>query len=309
MKQEKAQPGIYAIVLNWNRPDDTLACVESLLAQDTIQPYIVVVDNASQDDSVERIRQHYPAITLLINDSNLGFARGCNVGIRHALAEKADFVFLINNDAVLAPDGLKQLLEHADEKTGIVAPLIYYATPADVIWSMGGKVNPILLEKSNDAANQKDPGNWPEVIEQDFVTGCGMLIPRRALETVGMFDESFPMYYEDSDLCLRMRKAGWRVRVVPSSHMWHKVSSSSGGTASPKYLYAITKASIHFFCKHAQWWQAPWIFLYRLGSAIKKSLTLIRQGHTAGLQAYWQGVWDGFLSQRTGPQERIHVSS
>ena len=116
---------------------------------------------------------------------------------------------------------------------GIIAPIIYYATPPDLIWSIGGKINPWLLEVSNKLADRVDIDNPPEIIEQDFVTGCGMLISRSTLEVVNGFDERFKMYYEDSDLCLRIRKAGYKILVVTSAKMWHKVASSSGGKYSP----------------------------------------------------------------------------
>ncbi|HEX7970849.1 MAG TPA: glycosyltransferase family 2 protein [Thiobacillus sp.] len=292
-----AEPIVCAVTVNWNRAGDTLACIDSLVHQEGLAPHIIVVDNASSDDSVDRIRQAYPQVELIRSETNRMFGGGNNLGIRRALEAGADTVFLINNDATLAPDGLAKLLACAAPDVGILSPLIYYASRPEVIWSSGGRTNPWTLEKTDGAHDRPDPGGWPTAVEQDFVTGCGMLISRQALEQVGLFDEGFLHYYEDSDLCWRMRRAGLRILLVPAAHMWHKVAVSSGGSDSPDERYWMARSSIRFFRKHARGLQKPLVACWRAGSALRTSLRLARNGKTAALRAYWRGLKDG-LAER-----------
>ena len=285
---------IYAIIVNWNRHSDTLVCIESLLGQISIFLKVVVVDNGSADDSVNLIKKHYPQVTVIANSENLGFGIGNNIGINYALENGADYVFLINNDAILAPNAMVKMLMHTSSDIGIIAPIIYYATPPDLIWSIGGKINPWILEVSNNLTARFDIEILPEIMEQDFVTGCGMLISRSILEVVGGFDERFKMYYEDSDLCLRIRKAGYKIMVVTSAKMWHKVASSSGGKYSPNERYWMGHSSVQFFRKHGEGWQFLLIIPYRLGSAVKTTLKLLLKGKRSAAKSYWQGLYDGF---------------
>lgn len=292
-----AEPSVWAVTVNWNRAGDTLACIDSLVRQEGVTAHILVVDNASSDDSVERIRAAYPQVELIHSEINRMFGGGNNLGIRRALQAGADYVFLINNDATLAPDGLQKLLAWAAPGVGIAAPLIYYTARPQVIWSSGGRTNPWTLEKADGAHDRPDPGGWPAALEQDFVTGCGMLISSQALEQVGLFDEGFRHYYEDADLCLRMRRAGLRILLVPGAHMWHKVAVSSGGSDSPDERYWMARSSIRFFRKHARGLQKPVVIFWRAGSALRTSLRLARGGKTAALRLYWRGLKDG-LAER-----------
>lgn len=139
-----------------------------------------------------------------------------------------------------------------------------------------------------------DEGQWTAVLPIDFVPGCGMLLTRQAIEEVGLFDEGFFMYYEDSDLCLRLKRAGWQLQTITTAQMWHKVSLSSGGEDSPNERYWMARSSIRFFAKHARYWQLPIIIGWRKASAIRTTLRLLRHGKFTALTAYWRGLRDGF---------------
>ncbi|MGD8738154.1 MAG: glycosyltransferase family 2 protein [Anaerolineae bacterium] len=286
-------PRVYAITLNWNRPDDTLACLATLTAQTYARLRMVVVDNGSTDDSVARIQAGFPQAELLINPENLGFARGANLGLRHALERGADRILLVNNDTLLDAQAVERMMAHVQPHVGIIAPLIFYADDPQRIWSAGGKVHPWLLEKSGDRRGQLDDGQWPEPVERDFVTGCGLLVTRRFLETVGFFDERFFMYYEDSDLCLRTKGAGFRILLVPTARMWHKVARSSGGSGSANERYWMGRSSILYFRKHARGVQWLAIGPWRLASALRTTLRLLRTGQREACSAYWRGLRDG----------------
>jgi GT2 family glycosyltransferase len=284
---------ITAVVVNWNRPSDTIACVQSLLEQKGIDLHIIIVDNGSTDNSVRILRDKFPNLELINYPVNLKFGRGYNLGIRRALQTRVDDVFIINNDAILDPHALALLCEQISSDVGILSPLIYYADPPNVIWSIGGKLHPLTLERSSDSVKIVDQGDWPSFIEQDFVTGCGMLLTHQVLEEVGLFDETFEHYYEDMDYCRRVRKAGFRILVVPQAKMWHKIAMSSGGSDSPVERYWMARSSVRYFHKHGRGWQILAIVPYRLGSAFKTTISLVVKKRGESVRAYWRGLMDG----------------
>lgn len=283
-------PLVYAITLNWNRCRDTLECLGSLTQITYSNLRILVVDNASTDGSPQSIAEKFPSVEQIVNVSNLGFAAGFNVGVRRALSENSDYVFVLNNDTTVASDALDLLLAVAKpQDVGMVAPAIYYASNPEKIWSTGGRVSRITLEMLGNHGRQK---SIDRIIERDFLSGCGMLIKRSVLERVGLFDERFFLFYEDSDYSLRVRRAGFRLLVVPQARMWHKVSSSTEGTDSPTERYWMGYSSVLFFRKHARKWQLPIIFVWRFGSAIKTIGRLTWTGRQSAARTYMQGIWD-----------------
>src|ERR1700712_1112236 len=134
-----AVPEVVCVVLNWNGWRDTLPCLESLYAQDYARLRVLVVDNASSDDSVDRIRAAFPAAELVQSGTNGGFAAGCNVGVRLALKRRPEFIWLLNNDTVAPPDTLAKLVAvAADERTGIVGSVLRYADKPAMVQAWGG---------------------------------------------------------------------------------------------------------------------------------------------------------------------------
>jgi GT2 family glycosyltransferase len=290
-------PLVYIITLNWNRCNDTLAFLESCSRLVYPNVRILVVDNASTDGSGSAIAAQFPCVEQLSNARNQGFAAGANRGIRHALAHGADFMFLANNDTFMAVDTLTLLMDAAlTADADLAAPAIYYADTPDRVWSIGGWRRHPTLEIAACQRWQHGVSREPEPFRVDFITGCGMLIRRRCLETVGLFDEWFFMYYEDSDYCLRARAAGAVVIVVPRARMWHKVATSHGGSDSPGERYYMALSSVQFFKKHIRGW--PWavVIPYRAASTGRTLLRLLTRGRHAAAGAYLRGLWDGVRS-------------
>ena len=232
------------VVLNWNGWQDTLACVASLQALTYGNFEILVVDNGSTDGSVGQIKAAFPTVALLQTGANLGFGGGCNVGIRHALAQGVDYVWLINSDATVDPGALAALVRVAEQSPtlGSVGSVLYEADqPSQVqLWG-GGRVN-LWLGRSNHCVV---PGPI------SFISGASLLLRRAALEQVGLFDEaSFFMYWEDTDLGYRLRQAGWQVAVADDSHIWHKQSASLG-LGNPLLDAYATRSCVRFLRRHA----------------------------------------------------------
>lgn len=288
-------PRIDVITLTWNQQQDTLDCLASLSRLTYPNHRIIVVDNGSTDGTVEAVRAQYPAVTLIVNDRNLGFQGGFNAGIRRALASGADYVFVMNNDTTVQADILDELIKYAaPADVGLVSPKIYYFAEPDRIWTVGGRRHPITFEMTHKGDGQLDRGQWDQVIERDYLIGCALLMKRSLLETVGLFDTGYhPIYYEDADMCVRAQQAGYRLLLVPSARMWHKVSRSSGGFDSPRQRYLMARHSVRFFRKYVHGWRLLILAPYRLGSAIKTTLRLVWLRRFAAIAPHWRGLRDG----------------
>jgi GT2 family glycosyltransferase len=288
-------PLVYAVILNWNRCRDTVACLESLAQVDYPNLRLLVVDNGSTDGTPEAVSHQFPDVALIVNDQNLGFAAGCNVGIRYAIEQEADYVFLLNNDTLVDPAVLRHLVSLTGPDVGMVAPKIYYAADPTRIWSVGGMRHPLTIEKTGDVRGQIDIGQWEDVLERDYFVGCALLLSRCLLAEVGLFDERFFMYYEDSDLSLRARQAGFRLLLSPQAWVWHKVAVSSGGSDSPNERYWMARSSVLFFRKHVHGLRWLIVVPYRVGSAIKTVLRLTWHGQGQSVRAYLRGLRDGLV--------------
>jgi GT2 family glycosyltransferase len=288
-------PLIFAVTVNYNHPQDTIDCLASLIQQKDVLLRNVVIDNGSEDDSVLRIQKTYPEITLLQTGKNLGFSRGYNIGIRFALAHNPDYVLMVNNDTILHPDMLSQLVEYDDQSVGCLSPAIFFADQPERIWSQGGKISPITYEITDNHGRNIELPDHP--VDRDFLSGCCLLIRRQALETVGLLDEDFFLYYEDQDFSLRVRQHGYRLVLVPQARLWHKVSISSGGTDSPGERYWMGHSSVLFFRKHIRGIRWLYVIPWRLASSIKTVLRLLFDQKPGAALAYLKGEWDGLVQK------------
>ncbi len=232
------------VVLNWKRPGDTIDCLRSVKGQRNAKIEVVVVDNGSGDDSVFLIRQEFPEITIIETGDNLGYAAGNNVGIKHCLERGFDFIFVLNNDAVLDEDCVFHLLADlkAHKQAAAVAPKSFYSDRPEVIYYAGGEitgggatihVGMGRLESSEHSA----------ACETEWLTGCAILFRGEALQKVGLFEEKYFLMFEDTDWSLQARRNGYVLRFVPAAKLWHKVSSSFVSTWSPMYMYYYTRNS------------------------------------------------------------------
>jgi len=292
---------VAAVVLSWNRREDTLACLRSLAAADPA-PYVIVVDNASTDGTSEAVRREFPATELIENPANLGFAEGNDIGIRHALAHGAEHVLVLNNDTVVDPGFLAPLLAEAGRRpdAGALSPKILFAEPGDLIWFADAEYEPRSgYNGRHRGYRERDDGRFDDVVETGRVCGAAMLVPREVLEKVGAFDPELFAYSEDTDWSLRAREAGYRHYVVPASRVRHKVSAASGGESSPTALYYDVRNTLVVAERHAP--------LGALGTWRRRLVVvgahLVQAGRAPRrrecLAATWQG-WRDFKAGRLG---------
>ena len=235
---------VAVVVLNWNGWRDTLACIGSLQNLNYPNFDLIVVDNGSTDGSQDHIEAYFPGIKVLQTGSNLGFGGGCNAGIRQALAQGADYVWLINSDATVDVGALYELVRVADEQAlvGAVGSVLYEADQPEQIQLWGGGRVQFWAGLS---LHQKSSA------QLDFVSGASMLLRRDALEQVGLFDDrTFFMYWEDSDMGFRLRQAGWQLAVAEKSYVWHKLSASLGKGSRQLDAY-FTQSGVRFLRRYS----------------------------------------------------------
>lgn len=295
-------PLVYVVVVTWNQCKTTLECLESLMRM--VYPHfrIVVVDNGSADGTAEAIRSQFPDVEVIVNERNLGYPGGCNVGIRYALGHGAEYIFAINNDIFVAPTILDELLREAAPDVGILAPKIYFANDPQRIWSIGGRRGRLTLEMNCRGDGELDRGQWNTVLEQGYLIGCAHLFSRSFLQEVGLLDAGYFLYYDDLDICIRARQAGYRLLMIPKAQMWHRVADSSGGVDTPRERYYMARSNIRFLRKHVRGWQWLFVVPYRIGSIVKTLLRLALHRRWDSVQAYLHGLRDGFRIS-TIPQE------
>lgn len=257
------QPGVSIIVLSYNSRDDTLDCLRSLEHLTYPRVQVIVVDNDSSDGSVEAIKTDFPAITLIATGQNLGFTGGNNVGIRHALDSGADYIMLLNNDTIVAPDMIDIMVAamEADSSVGVAGPMIYYYDQPDTIWSAGGTIDWKHGSTNMIGVSQVDRGQFGlQSHEVDFVTGCALLVRREVWQQAGLLDDEFFMYYEETEWCVRARRAGFKIIHVPLAMMWHKIMIDLRAT-SPRTYYYMTRNRL-LFLRHSRASLRPWLYTY-----------------------------------------------
>ncbi len=255
------------IILNWNGKENTLACLASVekLIKKNLSLEIFVVDNGSTDGSAEEIKKQFPQVHLILNKENTGFTGGNNKAIRKAIANNADFVWLLNNDTTVEKYSLVELVDVFDDPTvGIASSKIYFMKGYEfhharykdkergkVIWYAGGMIDWNNVYGSHRGVDEVDHGQYEDIIETDFATGCSMMMTRKCVETVGVFDDRYFAYLEDMDLSLRVKNLGWKILYVPTSIIWHKNAGSTDRPGNDFHQYYMTRNRLIFGLTYA----------------------------------------------------------
>jgi GT2 family glycosyltransferase len=248
LTQRNLTPGAACIVVNWNGGDDLAACLASLFVQTAAPDEVVLADNGSTDGSAAAAAARFPSVRRLDLPHNPGFGGAVNAA---ASTTSADLLVVLNPDVVLAPDWLATVASAfaADPRLGVAGAKLLF--PDGRVQHAGGRViRPLMLADhrhygSADTADERDP------IDVDYVTGAAIAIRRAAFAAVGGFDEHFFLYFEETDLCARVRAAGWRVRYLPLARAVHKESAVTG-RESAAYYGNYHRGRIRYALKHVR---------------------------------------------------------
>jgi GT2 family glycosyltransferase len=213
---------------------------------------------------VEYFRKGYPDIEIVENKNNMGYAEGNNVGIRRAIKKGADYVLLLNNDTVVDPEFLDELVNVAesDPRIGFAGPKVYYYNynqKKDIINFAGGKLEMWKGRTSHIGLNEVDNGQYDEIKEVDYVEGSCLLIRKDVIKDIGLFDPIYFAYWEENDLCMRGNRAGYISIFVPKAKIWHKIAASN---INNKKIYYLTRNQFWFFKRYATWNQYLLFLLY-----------------------------------------------
>lgn len=266
-------PKVGIIILNWNGWQDTIECLESLYQINYPTYHVIIVDNGSSDESLEKITEYCAGkltiesdffkykldnkpikvtqytreeieaeellgkdipnsslnreLVIIKNEKNYGFPEGNNIGIKYASRMNTDYFLLLNNDTIVDPNFLTELIRVAGSSPsiGLLGPKIYFYYRPNVIQATGGKIiwwaGLILVY-----GNKEDRGQYDEITERDFLFGTSFLIKRVVLEKISFMDPYFFFGLEEYDYCHRAKKAGFKILYVPKSNVWHKVGAS-----------------------------------------------------------------------------------
>jgi len=218
------EPRVVCVIVNWNGWQDTVECLDSLRVQDYVNLGVVVVDNGSSNDSSALIRAAHPWVTFLQLPVNLGFPSGCNAGTRLAYAQGADLIWLLNNDTIAPPGTARAIVRTAlaHPEAGAIGSVLYYRhDPTHVQAWGGGKIN----LSSGYVSHFMGPASFAAC--NTFFTGASLTLPRALCERVGIFFEGFFMYCDDSDLCIRIHRAGYPLVMAEDTAILHKEGASS----------------------------------------------------------------------------------
>jgi GT2 family glycosyltransferase len=290
---------ITVIVINWNLKAATIECLRSV---ERLDPpcRIIVVDNGSEDGSAECIAGHFPQAELFALPANIGFAAACNRAISRALVDDGcQFVLLLNNDAVIHPNALWELVQAATQHpgAGILGPKVYSSHRQDLIWYAGARRRRLVLAAADTGRGQLDRGQFNALRAVDYVFGAAMLIRRSVFERIGLFDERFFLYLEDLDFCLRAQAAGFTLLFVPQACVWHTGSASTTNNVMLR-KYHLTKSTVHFLQKYTSLCLSLPVLGFWLLVAARTIIAELARGNTPAIRSYWLGLVNGLAEIR-----------
>ena len=236
------------VLINYKKAEDTILCVRSIeKCKDA--PYIIVVDNGSSKECVDELKAACPNIDLIVGE-NVGFSVANNIGAKKALKMGAQVVYILNNDTVVDPNLFFRAYRYVAGKNRIAGGKIYYAKgfeyhepqkgQGNIIWYAGGYFDWTSVVARHYGVDEVDEGQYDKTKPVDFITGCFIAIPRQVFKKIGFLDEPFFLYLEDSDYCLKAKKAGIEVMYNPTLVVYHR-NSSSTVAGSPLVDYYITR--------------------------------------------------------------------
>ncbi len=220
-------PKVIAVVLNYRRPQETLECINSLKKLDYTNIEIVIVDNASADDSVVKIRTAHPDVSVIVTEHNQGYAGGMNNGFRFALQKNPAYILAINSDTLIERQALQTLVEvlTAESSAAAATGTIYYQGEQEQVWYRGGKLNYYRAGGFQQHGAFHVESLLPRSVT--FISGCAFLIKAPILQEIGLFDERFFMYFEDAELCMRVLRRKYKLLYIPRARFYHQVTSDA----------------------------------------------------------------------------------
>jgi hypothetical protein len=243
-------PKVYVIILNWNGLQDTLECLESVYKLDYTNFQVIVVDNGSRDNSAAVIRENYPQVIIIENRENLGYTGGNNMAMHYAMDHESDYIWLLNNDTVVEPDTLSNLITAAKNSPniGLISPIIYDYYNPNKIQFCGSYIdwNKQVIVYTRSVEESKI---WQNTYSQLMcLWGTALLIKRDLIKNIGYLNDRFYAYWEDTEFSMRSIEGGYRNVVELSARIRHKINLGTG--RSTVYFYYMARNKYFFWMKY-----------------------------------------------------------
>lgn len=265
-------PLISLITINYNQAVVTCDLLESTRTLTYPRYEIIVVDNGSREDPTDLIRRgNYPNVTVVVSPENLGFSGGNNLGIQHA---RGDYYFLLNNDTIVTPNLLEQLLApfYQDSTIGVTCPKIrYFDEPTIIQYAGYHPLNQYTGQTWAVGLKEPDQGQYDQPGPTFFAHGAAMLVSRVVLDRAGSLDDSFFLYYEELDWSARIRRAGFQIYYQAEALIYHR-ESMSVGKANALKVYYHTRNRLWFMRRNVAGLPLRIFYLYYFGLALPKAL-------------------------------------
>ena len=295
---------VAVVLVNWNGAADTLATLSSLdhaIGAESLR--VIVVDNGSTDDSVERLRRERPGLDIVETGQNLGFAGGNEVGIRKALeSPEVGWVLLLNTDVDVDPGFLAPLVRACeDPEVGGAGPKIFYYDAPDVLWAAGGRLRIRETVAVELGRGKKDGPRWSRARDVTYLTTCCLMIPRDVLERVGPLDPAYFINVDDADWCRRALDAGYRLRYAPESRIWHKVASSTAGSYTPLKTFHTGRSNAVWVRRHGGRFGLVRFVVANLLTLPAAFLRELVRGNTRAVRSKARGVLRGLTEPLPAP--------
>ena len=287
----KEPPLISIIALNWNTTAITCDFLHSIRERNTYQNIeVIVADNGSTEDPTAAFQAVYPAVRVVLNGKNLGFAAGNNRGIAVA---RGEYLFIVNNDTEFTPGLLEGLLEiYANyPDAGMVSPKFHYFFQKGTIEYAGyEQVNVLTGRNGMIGCKEKDEGQYDEIRETHYVHGGAMMVPRKVIAEVGPMPENFFLYYEEFDWSEHIKRAGYKIYYQPKSLIYHK-ESMTAGKSSPLKTFYLTRNRILFMRRNSPRLAFLIFASYFVCLTIpKNTVVFLLKGQKEHLKSFWKGI-------------------
>lgn len=291
-------PKIFILILTWNNPGDLRECLGHLRKITYPNFEVIVIDNASKSGTTEKVQKDFQKFTFIYNKENSGFTGGNNIGIKYALKKNADFILIMNDDIMVSSNFLEPLVQIAcsNINIGIVGPKNYFYDEKDKIFSSGRKVN-YWLGRTIEL-------NLESKAEVEAIAGCCFLIRDAVIKKIGYLYEPFFINFEETDFCLRARKAGFKIICEPKSEVWHKVQSTVSKISSLQSYYCYRNKALFMKRNASFYFKYLFYFYYTLYLSFRFVEKLFRGNKEIALSIknalfdFWRGKLGKKLDKR-----------
>ena len=287
---QSGQPLVSIITVNYNQPEVTEQLLKSLQKIHYKNIELFVVDNGSKNSGIDAYMPQFPTVRFIKSADNLGFAGGNNLAVREC---RGKYLLFLNNDTEVDPDFLQPLVDCLENQpnAGMASPKIKFYHEENMIQYAGASnINPYTGRGYFVGGGQPDAGQFDLLQPTFFVHGAAMLVSRNVLETTGLMEEKFFLYYEEMDWCARARRDGFTAWYVGQSVVWHKESVSTG-RYSPLKLYYQTRNRLYFMRRNSSLaQQLMFLGFFTLVSVPKHSLSFLLTRRFDYLKAFWRGL-------------------